>query len=80
MTILPNKHNHPDKTLVYSSFLVLKKLKKERVITYSELLEYLKKNITSAEFLFLPTLNFLFILGLVNYKSKTDLIEYVEKS
>lgn len=77
--ISPNKHNHPDKTLVYASYLMLNKLRKERVLNYDILLEYIKKNVTSGEFLFMPSLNFLYLLGLIEYKARTDSIEYIEK-
>ncbi len=77
--ISPNKHNHPDQTLVYTSYLMLNKLRKERVLNYDVLLKYVKENITSGEFLFMPSLNFLYLLGLIEYKTRTDSIEYIEK-
>jgi len=77
--ISPKKHNHPDKTLVYTSYLMLDKLRKERVLNYDVLLKYVKTNVTSGEFLFMPSLNFLYLLGLIEYKTRTDSIEYIEK-
>ena len=77
--ISPKKHNHPDKTLVYTSYLMLDKLRTERVLNYDNLLKYVKENVTSGEFLFLPSLNFLYLLGLIEYKTRTDSIEYIEK-
>lgn len=79
MMIRPSKHNDPDKTLVYASFLMLKRLQKSKIVSYEELLGFIKKEITSGEYLFLPALNFLFLLGLVNYQAKNDMIEYIEK-
>lgn len=76
--IRPSKHNDPDKTLIYASFLILKRLKKSKIVSYEELLGFIKKEITSGEYLFLPALNFLFLLGLINYQAKNDMIEYVE--
>lgn len=78
MMIRPSKHNDPDKTLIYASFLILKRLKKSKIVSYEELLGFIKKEITSGEYLFLPALNFLFLLGLINYQAKNDMIEYVE--
>lgn len=78
--IRPTKHNHPDKTLIYASFLMLEKLRSQRIIKYNELLAYIKNKVTSGEFLFLPALDFLYLLGLVEYRTKTDSIEYTEKS
>lgn len=79
MMIRPSKHNDPDKTLIYASFLILKRLKKSKIVSYEELLSFIKKEITSGEYLFLPALNFLFLLGLINYQAKNDMIEYVEQ-
>lgn len=80
MMIRPSKHNDPDKTLIYASFLILKRLKKSKIVSYEELLGFIKKEITSGEYLFLPALNFLFLLGLINYQAKNDMIEYIEKN
>jgi len=77
--IKPTKHNHPDKTVIYTSFLMLKELRKKRVVSYSNLLKLIKTKVTSGEFLFMPALNLLFLLGLIEYKAKTDSIEYIEK-
>ena len=79
MMIRPSKHNDPDKTLIYASFLILKRLKKSKIVSYEDLLDFIKKEITSGEYLFLPALNFLFLLGLINYQAKNDMIEYIEK-
>ena len=78
--IRPTKHSHPDKTVIYASFIMLKELRKKRVVSYSDLFQLIKNKVTSGEFLFMPSLNFLFLLGLVEYKVKTDSIEYIEKS
>lgn len=77
--IRPTKHSHPDKTVIYASFLMLKELQKKRIVSYNDLLILVKKKVTSGEFLFMPALNFLYLLGLVEYQIKTDSIEYVEK-
>lgn len=79
MMIRPSKHNDPDKTLIYASFLILKRLKKSKIVSYEELLGFIKKEIKSGEYLFLPALNFLFLFGLINYQAKNDMIEYIEQ-
>ena len=78
--IRPSKHNHPDKTLIYASYLMLDKLSSQRIMKYDDLLAYIKSKITCGEFLFLPALDFLYLLGLVEYRAKTDSIEYTERS
>lgn len=80
MMIKPTKHSHPDKTVVYASFIMLKELRKKRIVSYSDLYQLMKNKVTSGEFLFMPSLNFLFLLGLIEYRVKTDSIEYIEKN
>ncbi len=73
----PNKHSHPDKTVINLSMLILLRLKKQRIEEYESLRDFAKKQIVGAEFLFLPALNFLFLLGLIEYRPKNDSFEYV---
>jgi len=76
----PTKHSHPDKTVINVSLLLLLRLKKQRVEEYSALLNYAKKLVNGGDVLFLPALNFLFIMGLIDYRSKTDTVEYIGKN
>lgn len=73
----PTKHSHPDRTVVNVALLLLTYLRKRRLDGYSALRGYAKKAIAGGDVLFLPALNFLFLLGLIEYRSKTDAIEYV---
>ncbi|OKP00645.1 ABC-three component system middle component 8 [Xenorhabdus eapokensis] len=75
--IRPSKHSHPDRTIISMSLLMLVLLKNERVVSYDKLRNYAKKTINSGEVLFLPALNFLFLMGLIEYHTKIDSIEYV---
>ena len=72
----PTKHSHPDKTVIYATIRILSRLKKLRIDNYSDLLDYAKKNISGGSVLFLPALNVLFLMGLIEYHPKNDLIEY----
>lgn len=72
----PTKHSHPDRTVINLSLLLLARLKTHRIDNYDSLRKYAKKAITGGDVLFLPALNFLYLLGLVNYRAKTDSIEY----
>lgn len=56
---------------------MLKHLRKRRFDRYGDLRTFAKKAVTGGDVLFLPALNFLFLLGLVEYRPKTDAIEYV---
>lgn len=73
----PTKHSHPDRTVINVSVLLLSRLKARRVDDYDSLLKFAKKAVTGGDVLFLPALNFLYLLGLIDYRPKTDAVEYV---
>jgi hypothetical protein len=73
----PTKHSHPDRTVINVSLLLLTRLKKRRLDEYDTLRQYTKKHVMGGDVLFRPALNFLFLMGLIEYRSKTDAVEYV---
>lgn len=73
----PTKHSHPDRTLINVAALLLNRLQQRRVEEYSALRKYIRKTVTGGDFLFLPALSFLYLLGLIEYRPKTDALEYV---
>lgn len=73
----PTKHSHPDRTVINVSLLLLARLKTLRVDDYDVLRKYAKKSVNGGDVLFLPALNFLYLMGLVDYRPKTDAVEYV---
>lgn len=73
----PTKHSHPDRTIINVSLLLLSRLKVRRVDEYDVLRKFAKKNVVGGDVLFLPALNFLFLMGLIEYRPKTDAVEYV---
>lgn len=77
MMLRPTKHSHPDRTVVNVALHLLKRLRRQRVDRYGELRDFAKRVVTGGDVLFLPALNFLFLLGLIEYRPKTDAIEYV---
>ena len=76
----PTKHLHPDKTVVCVATILLKRLKTKRVESFDDLLALARKRVRGANILFLPALNLLFILGLVEYRPKTDSFEYTGRN
>lgn len=72
----PSKHAHPDRTVVNVALLLLRRLKAQRLSDYSSLLGYARRTVSGGDVLFLPSLNLLFLLGLVAYHPKTDSFEY----
>lgn len=73
----PTKHSHPDRTVINVSLLLLSRLKERRVDGYDVLRKFAKKHVLGGDVLFLPALNFLYLMGLVEYRPKTDAVEYV---
>lgn len=73
----PTKHSHPDRTVINVSLLLLSRLKSRRVDDYDSLRKFTKKAVAGGDVLFLPALNFLYLLGLIDYRPKTDAVEYV---
>ena len=73
----PSKHSHPDRTVNNVAILILARLRSRRLEGYSDLRAFAKKAVAGGDTLFLPSLNFLFLLGLVEYRPKTDAIEYL---
>jgi hypothetical protein len=73
----PTKHSHPDRTVINVALVLLARLKTRRLDEYDDLLKYARHAVSGGDVLFLPSLNFLFLMGLVEYHPKTDAIEYV---
>lgn len=73
----PTKHSHPDRTVISVSLLLLSHLKVRRVEPYDTLRQLAKKKVVGGDVLFLPALNFLYLLGLIEYRPKTDALEYM---
>lgn len=73
----PTKHSHPDRTVINVSLLLLRHLKKKRLDEFDNLRDFTKKAVIGGQILFLPALNFLYLLGLIEYRPKIDSVEYV---
>ena len=73
----PTKHTHPDRTLIFTAYILLARLKKNRIEEYGKLKDFAKRTVEGGGFLFLQAINLLFLLGLVEYRLKNDSFEYV---
>jgi hypothetical protein len=73
----PSKHAHPDRTVISVALLLLGRLRMQRLCDYDDLRRFARKAVVGGDVLFLQSLSFLFLLGLVEYHPKTDAIEYV---
>ncbi len=76
MLLKPNKNANPDLTVMAVSSFLLKRIKKNRLETITELKLALLDNDKNSTSLIEPALEFLFLLGLIEYHTKNDLIEY----
>lgn len=74
--LLPNKHSHPDSTVLAAATVLLRELGKFQAVTYEELKAALARTTREADYLFSPALSLLYLLGLVEYRSKVDVFEY----
>jgi hypothetical protein len=52
-------------------------MKARRHETYTDLRDYIRSSVRHGDTLFLPALNLLYLLGLVEYHPKNDAVEYV---
>jgi uncharacterized protein YfkK (UPF0435 family) len=77
MLLLPNKSSHPDLTVLAVSTFILNRIKSRKIESYSDLYEAVKKKDDKSISLLNLSLEFLFILGLIKYHEKNDLVEYV---
>jgi hypothetical protein len=75
--LFPSKHSHPDRTVFAAATVLLKALRQKRIVAFDDLIQVLTPSAgTSAEFLFLPAVSLLHILGLVDYHATVDSFEY----
>ncbi len=73
----PTKHSDPDRTVLAAATTLLRALRKKRIVSFDELKQSLTAGSQSPETLFLPAVNFLYLLGLVEYRPVVDSFEYV---
>lgn len=59
----PTKHSHPDRTVISVALLLLARLRTRRLEEYDALLKYARHAVVGGDVLFLPSINFLFLMG-----------------
>lgn len=72
---MPNKHAHPDKTVLAAATELLRYLRRHQVVRFDELRQHLPSD-NSSEYLLAPALSLLYLLGLVEYQSTVDSFIY----
>jgi hypothetical protein len=73
----PNKHTDPELTVLSVASYIIMRLKKTRTKSFDELREIVHQKDSRRDPLFLPSLQFLFLTGLIEYHPKNDIIEYL---
>lgn len=78
--IQPDRYTNPDFSVINISSIILEKLIKENRISYDRLLkEVIYKVGDEAKENYPYALNFLFLLGKINYNSQNDNFEYLNQ-
>ena len=77
--IQPDKYTDPDKSVMYAATLMLKSLKVGRFVSGVNLLSGGYNAADCDYVLFMPAINLLYLLGLVEYHSTNDSFEYIGK-
>ena len=77
------KHNHPDRTVISIAALMIEDMQKKRICQYDALRTHVKNvlsHLENVDALFLPAINFMFMLGLIEYRPKTDSFEFASSA
>lgn len=73
----PTKHSDPHATILPVASMLLAHLRRYRTESFVTLRQLVRDNRDDLDPLFVPALNLLFLLGLIEYRAKTDSFEYV---
>jgi len=73
----PNKHSDPQLTVLPVAAALLKRLRQKRSCTIADLRKHVDSLGPDRLPLLLPSIAVLFVLGVVEYRRKTDCMEYV---
>ncbi|PPH53151.1 ABC-three component system middle component 8 [Rathayibacter sp. AY1E2] len=75
--LTPTKHAHPDGTVLAAATVALDTLRDNRILRFDELRDALASKVRGVEYLMMPAMSFLYLLGLVTYHGVSDAFEYV---
>lgn len=75
--LFPSKHSDPDQTVLAFAVSILQYLRSRQTVSFDDLRAFGKKKTKNSELLFMPSLSFLYLLGLVEYLPKIDSFEYL---
>lgn len=76
--IKPHKYLDLKNCVISVSALMLKIMQENRIIKYDELFDYvIKANGDNVKYIFVPALDFLFLLGKIEYYQESDSLELI---
>jgi len=79
--IAPIKYMDLDLSVVRVSSIIIKLFEKNRIMEYSEVLEHLVGKVgEEVKHVFVPALDFLYLLGMIDYHLQTDSLEFLAKN
>jgi hypothetical protein len=73
----PTKHSDPQLTVLPIAGALLKRIRKKRACTIEDLRKFTESIGPDRIPLLMPSITLLYLLGLVEYRRKTDCMEYV---
>ncbi|WP_346917380.1 ABC-three component system middle component 8 [Clostridium sp.] len=74
--IKPHKYLDIDSCVLRTGSLILKEMINSKVISYTELYSKIYKIVgQNVEYTFLPSLNFIYLLGKIEYHEENDMLE-----
>lgn len=77
--ITATKHLDLDRSVLWVSAEALRKLRKRRIMTYDELVVFLRGRVgDDGDAVVGPAISFLFLVARLTYHPKTDSFEYLE--
>jgi hypothetical protein len=78
--IIPSKHLDLERSVLRVSSEVLRALRKRRVMSHDALVRFIRGKVgDDGDIVVFPALNFLYLLGRLEYHIKTDTFEYLER-
>jgi hypothetical protein len=76
--IRPAKHLDLNTCVLRAASLLLARLQRERLCRFDDLRQTLAALGQDGDYVFLPTVHFLYLLGRIQYHAQTDSFEYLQ--
>lgn len=78
--LVPEKHMNLELSTIRVTSILIELLKKNKIISYDFTLKYLESILgKKAKYIFIDSLNVLFLMGKIEYDIKKDSIKFIEK-